>query len=251
MKPSVLLFGDFQNVHLSEVSGSLLLEFAKSKGHLIDAKVYYNSLCSNQASAMDNLKSLGFKCFNVPCSLKNSADNQLIADCIKDSNNLSPDIVILVSGDGDFADLVITLQKLGIKVIIFALRGNVKQKMIELADEFHFIDKLADLVGEKSQTQPYTASFHISYNEAINYLVEAVKTAIRKGKRAVFSLIGKLMRELMREVCPQCQGFKSILTSEGKKFKNLSEFVEAVAKDGKVRIQNQELFLIEEGQLAN
>lgn len=251
MKPSVSLYVDYQNVPLSEVSGSLLLEFAKSKGSLIDAKVYYNSLCPNQASAMDKLKSLGFKCFDVPCPLKNSADNQLIADCIKDANTLSPDIDILVSGDGDFADIVITKQKLGIKVIIFALRGNVKQKMIELADESHFIEQLADLVGKRNQTQPDTASFHISYNEATNYLVEAIKTAIGKGKRAVFSLIGKLMRELMREVCPQCQGFKSILTSEGKKFKNLTEFVEAVAKDGKVRIQNQELFLIEECQLAN
>lgn len=246
MKPSVLLYNDSQNVHLSEYLGILLLAFAKSIGRLIDAKVYYNSLCPNQAFVMDNLKIPGVKGFNVPCSLKNSADNQLIADCIKDAHTFSPDIVILVSGDGDFAYLVSNLQKSGIKVIIFALRGNVKQKMIELADEFHFIDELADLVGEKTQPQIDTTLSIIGYNEAIECLLEAIKTAPTKGQLTRFPIIDKLMRQLFS----QYQGAKSIRTPDGKTFSKFSKFVKAAAKDGKVRIDEQQVFLIEQYKAA-
>ncbi|XWK87776.1 MAG: NYN domain-containing protein [Phormidium sp.] len=238
MKLPISIYVDSQNVYLSEDLGILLLAFAKSIGRLIDAKVYYNSLCLNQASAMDKLKNFGFKYIDVPCPLKNSADNQLIADCIKDAK----DIVILVSGDGDFADLVITLQKLDKKVIVFANQGNVKQRMIELADEFHFLNKLPELVGEKSQTKTTISVSDIGYNEAINYLLEAIKTALSKGKRARCSLIDSLMRQLF----PEYQGVKFIRTPDGKKFSKFIKFVEAVAKDGKVRMENQELFLIEQ-----
>lgn len=79
----------------------------------------------------------------------------MIADCLEDvDNKLSPDLVILVSGDGDFVKLVSTLQKLGKNVIVFGQRGNVKQKLKELADEFHFVDELSQLVAEK--TEPKT-----------------------------------------------------------------------------------------------
>ncbi len=238
MKLPISIYVDSQNVYLSEDLGIFLLAFAKSIGRLIDAKVYYNSLCPNQAFAMDKLKNLGVKCIDVPCSLKNSADNQLIADCIKDAK----DIVILVSGDGDFADLVINQQKLGRKVIIFANRGNVKQRMKELADEFHFTDELPKLMAEKNQPQTAISASDIGYNEAINYLLEATRNVIGQGKPAKFSLIGNLMVKHL----PQEQKFKSIRTANGKKFSKFKDFVEAVAKDGKVRMENQELFLIEE-----
>lgn len=238
MKLPISIYVDSQNVYLSEDLGILLLAFAKSIGRLIDAKVYYNSLCLNQASAMEKLKNFGFKYIDVPCPLKNSADNQLIADCIKDAK----DIVILVSGDGDFANLVINQQYLGKKVIVFANRGNVKQRMKELADEFHFIDELPELVCEKTQPQTAISASDIGYNEAINYLLEATRNVIDQGKPAKFSLIGSLMVKHL----PQEQKFKSIRTADGKKFSKFKDFVEAVAKDGKVRMENQELFLIEQ-----
>ncbi|WP_272938939.1 NYN domain-containing protein, partial [Fischerella thermalis] len=44
----------------------------------------------------------------------------------------SPNIVILVSGDGDFANSVSVLRQLGKKVIVIARKGNLKKQLKEL-----------------------------------------------------------------------------------------------------------------------
>ena len=253
-KPLVSLYWDLQNVYSMQEQCNLLLAFANSKGHLIGKKVYYNSQCKNQGSAKDKLKSLGFNCIDVPCPLKNSADNQLLADCIEDVNNhLSPDRIILVSGDGDFAKLVLTLQNLGKNIIILAQRGNVKQRLIELVkDDFHFVDELPHLVEDKSKPQTTSLQSQIAYKDAIECLIEAIKTALSKGKRTEYGSIGKLMRGSQR--FPNYHGVSSIRKHDGTTFSNFSKFVDAAIADGKVRVQTagkyQELFLITEDRLA-
>ncbi|MEH1937022.1 MAG: NYN domain-containing protein [Nostoc sp.] len=241
------IYYDFQNVYLSQEQARLLLAFANARGSLIIRRVYYNSLFENQASAKENLQQIGFKCEDVTCSLKNSADNQLKSDLIDDVyNNQSPNIVILVSGDGDFANPVQLLQEKGIYVIIFAQRGNVKQKLKERADEFHFVDELPQLVSNNTQPQTTCIEFQINYNEAVECLIESTKTSLSQGKRTVFGYIDKLMRQR----CHRYQGFSSISMPDGKKFKNFSQFIDAAVRDDKVKKQGQELFLIEFDKLA-
>lgn len=239
-KPLIAFACDYQNVALTPDSAKLLLQFAISKGSLISKNIYYNSQCKSQSAAKNNLDSLNFTWINVPCSVKNSADNQLMVDCLKyiHSNN-SPDILILVSGDGDFADLVKTLKKLEKSVIVVARFGNVKLELKELADEFYFIDDLPRTLHSKTQMQSSTINVLLSYNEALKHLTEAIKTAIEQGKSTKFSSIDKLMRQL----CQQYQGCSSISTPDGKKFKKFSQFVNAAVRDGKVKIQNEELLL--------
>lgn len=254
-KPSVSLYCDLQNVYLTQELANLLLAFATSKGCLICKNVYYNSQCKNQASVKDKLKNLAFKWIDVPCPLKDSADNQLIADCIEDvENHTSPDIVILVSGDGDFAKLVSILQKLDKKVIIFAQRGNVKQRLIDLVkDDFHFVDDLPHLVADKAKLHSTSVQLQITYKEASECLIEVIKLALSQGKRTRFSLIDNLMRRSQR--FPNYQGVASIRKHDGGTFSCFSKFVAAAVADGKVRIQTvgklQELFLIEEDRLAS
>ncbi len=241
------VYCDLQNVPSMLEHAELLLAFAKSKGRLISNKVYYNSQCKNQASAKDKLKSLGCDCVDVPCPIKDSADNQMIVDCLEDiESNLPPAIVILVSGDGDFVKLVRILHQLGKKVIIFAQRGNVKQKLKEIADEFYFLDELPQLVKGMTQKKADSAQCQIAYNQAIEYLLVAIKTTLSKNEATNFSRIDNLMRQLF----PCYKGVSSICTRDGKKFSKFSKFVEAAVKDGKVRMQNQELFLVEADKLA-
>ena len=239
---SVAIYCDLQNVYSIQKLANLLLAFANTKGRLFFNKVYYNSQCKSQTSAKDKLESLGFHCVDVPCPLKDSADNQLKADCIDDVfNNGSPDIVILVSGDGDFANLVRNLRELGKKVIIFAQRGNVKQRLKELAgNDFHFVDELPELVGDKTQPQTNCVQSQITDKEATECLIEAIKTASRQGKRTVLGCIDTLMRKHF----PNYRGATSILKQDGTTFSRFSKFVDTVVKEGKVRMENQELFLI-------
>lgn len=153
------VYVDLQNVLSIKNKANLLLDFAKSKGDVIWKNVYYNSQCQHQISIHKKLKSLSFDCVDVPCPLKNSADNQLKSDLIDATEgNRTADIFILVSGDGDFANSVRLLQKLNKKVIVFAQRGNVKQKLIELANDFHFVDELPKLIGKKNLYQTHALS---------------------------------------------------------------------------------------------
>ena len=246
-KPLFALYCDLQNVYSIVEYAVLLLAFANYKGSLISKKVYYNSHCKNQASAKDKLKSLSCSCVDVPCPIKDSADNQIIADCLEDiQSNLSPDIVILVSGDGDFVKLVRTLHKWDKKVIILAQKGNVKQKLKEVADEFYFLDDLPQLVEAMTQQETDSVQCQIAYDKAIEYLIAAINTALSKGEATSFSKIDNLMRHLY----PCYKGVDSICKPDGKKFSKFSKFVEAAVKDGKVRMQNKELFLIEADKLA-
>lgn len=242
-QPLVSIYVDLQNAYSIQELASQLLEFVKLLGHLIDVKVYYNSDRPNQVSAKDKLQSFSFKWIDVPCPLKNSADNQLIADCLEDiDSNQSPDTVILLSGDGDFIKLVRNLQKLDKKVIVFAEQGQIKQRLKELVgSDFHFLDELPSLVASKTQQQIENFHCQLTYSEAVEYLIEAVKTAFKKGKVAGLGFINNLMREL----CPNYQGASSICKHQGKTFSRFSEFVETAVREGKIRLQDQQLFVIE------
>lgn len=242
-KDLVAVLGDIQNVPLIKNYGNLLQDFAKSEGRLNCSLIYYNSQHKNQVSAMNNMQSIGYKGIDVPDPSKNSADKQLIYDCIRlVASTQSLQKIILVLGDRDYAGLISVLLSLGKKVIIFAQRGSTSRKLVKLVgdENFHFIDELPKLVGEKTQPQTDSIPSQISYNDAVNYLLEAINAAISQGKGTGFGPIGSRMRQLF----PQYQGVEFILTPDGKKFSKFTNFVEAVAKDGKVRIDNKELFLI-------
>lgn len=238
----ISIYLDYQNVRLSQNEARLLLDFAKYRGNLVGKYVYYNSHYQYQVAGKNALASIDYTCFDVPCNLKNSADNQLIADCLEHiDSHLSPDIVILVSGDGDFTKLVRHLQKLDKQVIILAQKGNVKQKLIESANDFYFLDQLPQLVEASSKSQLTAVDFQLNYNEAIEHLIAAINTALIQGKRTLFSNIDKLMRQ----ICVNYKGYSSIATPTGKKFKSFGQFVDFAVNTGKIQTKNQELFLID------
>ncbi len=238
--PKIAVYIDLQNASSFPKYANYLLDFVKSLGLVISIKVYYSSLCPNQVSAINSLKPPSFQCVDVPCPLKDSADNRLMAHYLKDiQSNSSPDIVILISGDGDFVELVQNAQDLGKKVIILAQKG-VKQKLKEIADEFHFLEELPSLVAGNTESKIDSIPCQIPYNEAAKYLSEAIKIASNKDKRTVLGCIDSIMRQLF----PNYKGVASICKHDGKSFSRFSKFVKAVEKDGIIRMENQELFLI-------
>jgi hypothetical protein len=254
-KPLVSIYCDFQNVPSikDRELAKLLLKFAGIKGCLSSKKIYYNSQCKSQKQAKDALVDIGFDWVDVPCPLKNSADNRLIADCIEDCNgNSSPDTIILVSGDGDFESLIGTLQKLGKNVIVFAQKGNVKQKISDLADKFSFVDELPQLVADKIKPQTTSLKSQIAYEDALECLIDAIKTALNQGIPTYLSQIGKLMRQSSH--FPSCDKFPLVCKSDGTTFSRLSKLVNAAVADGKVRLQTlgklPELLLIDEDILC-
>ncbi len=144
----VFLLSDGENVQLNPKQGELVVAFAQSKGCLDCQIHYYNPQHKNQVSATNQLEKIGFQGVPVRNSGKNSVDKQLVFDCIKRvAIKPSPDKIILVSGDRDFAGLIAVLMALGKTVIVFARRESASKKLIKLVgeDNFHYVDELSSL----------------------------------------------------------------------------------------------------------
>jgi uncharacterized protein (TIGR00288 family) len=147
-KTLVSIYGDYQNVKLSPTQANYLVSYASTLGCLVSKKVYANWLIENKVFAQA-LCRLGFDCLHVPLKDKNSVDHKLIDDCKSEVlNNPSLKIVILLSKDKDFVKLVRELQAEGKKVIVVA-QTQVSKRLKKIADEFHHIDELAELVVDK------------------------------------------------------------------------------------------------------
>ena len=230
---------DSQNVRLDEKSLSILLEFARLQEKIVTANYYFNSSCSGQNNKKQQLEKLEFfgvkiEFIDVPCSLKNSADNQLKSDFLDLINSsIPPNQIILVSGDGDFASVVTTASnKYNIQVTIIAHKGNIKKKLTEIAP-YYFIEDLEKEIESKTM---------IPYAEAVKYLIKSIQLCIKQKKSTSLSYI----EGLMRKQCPNYQGCSSILRPDqaGKTFSKWLSFISMVANDGKIKLEKQQLLLV-------
>ncbi len=252
-KPLAYLAWDIQNVksQLKNLPslGSDLLEFCGQKWLLTSQDVFYNSQKKNETDAKDILEGIGFKCFNVPDASKNAVDKALIFRCTKQfTRNPSPDTFVLVLGDWDYVGFICILRAAGKKVIIFAQRGSESKELINLVDEFYFIDELPQLLGSKIEPNTEDILACIPYKDAKECLFQAIQTANSHKKQTGFSSINNLM--LTNKQFPNYTGYASIRQSDGNKFSSFTKFIKAVEKDGKVFVKNNEVFLIEEGKMA-
>lgn len=235
----VSIYWDYQNISDIKIAKDLLL-FASSLGFIANRKVYSN--WCEQSKAKLVLASLDFECIHVCQKFKNAVDFKLVMDCGCDSS----DIVILISGDSYCEILIDDLQINGKKVIIFAHEKSAKLSLKNLADLFYFVDDLPKLVENKTEFKITSFDEKINYNEAIEYLIKAINTALAHKKHTGLGYINNLMSQLFAKY----QGVSSINVPDGKKFKNFSQFIDAAVMDGKVQKQGQELFLIELDKLA-
>lgn len=146
MNDRVSIYWDFENVRVPH-QAKCLIDFAQSRGDVVTKKVYSHWWRETRTSKYV-LDCYGFERIDVLGEFKNSADWELKSDCHAELlSDLSPDIIILVSGDKGFASLVRELRLHGKQVIVFGRRGVTSYKLIELADKFHFAEELCRLVG--------------------------------------------------------------------------------------------------------
>ncbi|KAM3097734.1 NYN domain-containing protein [Phormidesmis sp. 146-35] len=139
--PSCALYWDWQNVRCTDNEADYLLSWADIVFNLKSKKAYAYWRRENEQRE-EFLYKIGLECVNIPSRQKNSVDDQLIQDCRSQAlNNPQINVVILVSGDKDFAPLVRDLKAKGKWVIIIA-QGNVSKKLRELANEFYYVSEL-------------------------------------------------------------------------------------------------------------
>ena len=125
------------------------MDFAQLRGDVVTKNVY-SHWWRETSESKDVLDRCGFERIDVWGEFKNSADWELKSDCRAElDSSWSPDIIILVSGDGGFASLVRELQLHGKHVIVFGRQGVTSRKLRWLADEFHFAEELCWLANRQ------------------------------------------------------------------------------------------------------
>jgi len=148
------VFVDAQNLYHSAksiydpdamVDYRALLELAVAGRSLIRAIAYVIAIEGvDQSGFFDVLRRLGFEIRAKPARLlpdgsrKADWDMGIAMDTIALAEKL--DVIVLVSGDGDFVDLVRFLQARGVRVEVMAFRATTAAMLKEAADQYQALD---------------------------------------------------------------------------------------------------------------
>ncbi|PWH17172.1 MAG: hypothetical protein DDG60_02715 [Anaerolineae bacterium] len=148
----VAVFIDYDNIEISvadtlgkdaEVEWDKVLETASRIGRTVLRRAYAD--WSEQRSVQRDLLGLGIELVHVSSKRgKNAADIRIVIDALEMVYNPNSRIthVLLVSGDGDFTELVHRLREQGKIVIGIGMSGTSAEYLVNACDEFIFYDKL-------------------------------------------------------------------------------------------------------------
>jgi uncharacterized LabA/DUF88 family protein len=149
----VAVFVDVQNMYYSgknlfnrKVNFGMLIKKAVSNRRLIRALAYViKADMPDENNFREALKNVGFEVKSKDLQIfvgghkKGDWDVGIAMDTIR----LAPkvDTIVLVSGDGDFADLVLYLKGLGCRVEVIGFEKTTSSKLLDVADDFTPIDR--------------------------------------------------------------------------------------------------------------
>lgn len=188
MSHNVGVFVDVSNLFYSaksagvEVNYCRLLDYAVGKRDLIRACAY-TGIDPDNNSQRKFIDFLGANGYKVVCKdihkydtgrIKANLDIEIAVDMMQLSQNL--DVVVLVSGDGDFARLVRAIQDKGVRFELISFGISTSNDLISLVDHFTEIATIPDIfrnggcVGTPNERHPVvTAQFANLMNSGINY----------------------------------------------------------------------------------
>jgi len=148
----VAIFIDYDNIEISvtdtlgkdvDVEWKNILEMASRTGRTVIRRAYAD--WAAQSGAQRELLGLGIDLVHVSSKRgKNAADIRIVIDALEMLQNSNSQVthVVLVSGDGDFTELVHRLRSFGKVVIGVGVSGTSAEYLVNACDEFIFYDKL-------------------------------------------------------------------------------------------------------------
>ncbi|MEA5497697.1 NYN domain-containing protein [Limnoraphis robusta] len=211
---SVAIFWDYENIPQGDIASDLF-KFARQRGDFLILKAYS---CQWNDKAKKHLEKQGFECIQVenPGKIKNAADFQLVQDCL----NCSADIKIVVSGD---CGIHKKLKQDKGKLIGIARNNSACQSFVlEVFDKFYYTAQLPELVKNIASEVIVTESY-INYEDTVQCLLEAIKTAIKNKIDFTPGNFSQLMHDNPK--FPNYQNVSSIRKPDGTKFSKFSQFL--------------------------
>ncbi len=148
----VAVFIDYDNIEISveeafgkntDVDWNRVLQSASQLGRVVMRRAYAD--WAEAAAKQRQLLALGVELIHVNSKRgKNAADIRIVLDALElfynDNNAFTH--VLLVSGDGDFTELVHRLRAHGKTVIGMGISGTSAEYLVNACDKFIFYDKL-------------------------------------------------------------------------------------------------------------
>jgi uncharacterized LabA/DUF88 family protein len=159
----VAVFIDYDNIEISveevfgknaDVDWNRVLQSANQLGRVVLRRAYAD--WAEAAARQRQLLGLGVELVHVNSKRgKNAADIRIVIDALElfynDQNSFTH--VLLVSGDGDFTELVHRLRAHGKTVIGMGISGTSAEYLINACDKFIFYDKLQGVSKVKKAPQ--------------------------------------------------------------------------------------------------
>jgi uncharacterized LabA/DUF88 family protein len=163
------IFIDYDNIEMSveellgkgvEVDWARLLQTASSMGRVIVRRAYADWAQTHERKQRD-LLGIGVELIYVNSRRgKNAADIRIVIDTLELLLGEKCEFthVMLVSGDGDFTDLVHRLRAQGKTVIGMGVTGKSAEYLVNACDKFMYYDKLSGISKAKKMIQGPPAS---------------------------------------------------------------------------------------------
>lgn len=178
----VAVFIDYENVALSfrgqyndDIDWQQVMEPAIDLGRIAIRRSYadWGAFRNGQREMLG----LGIDLIHVPSKRgKNAADIRIVIDVMEmmvDNNNITH--VFLVSGDGDFTELVHRLRANGKEVVGMGVSGASAEYLINACDQFIFYDKLVGAEKEKQVNDEEDTAVAFDITEARQLLRRALQ----------------------------------------------------------------------------
>ena len=177
IESQVAVFIDYENIEVScrqilgkdaEVDWSTVLGSAVELGRVVIRRAYAD--WSTNSSNQRELLGLGIELINVSSKKrgKNVADVKIVIEALEMliGQHLNISHVLLVSGDGDFTDLVHYLRAHGKFVVGMGVSGTSAEYLINACDKFIFYDLLnvtsPEVESEVNAESPKNVAFDLS-----------------------------------------------------------------------------------------
>lgn len=161
-KPRVGVFIDTQNLyhsardlHERTVNFETLLKVAVGERELVRAVAYVVEREGDTSARpfIYKLSTLGYKVRRMFLQLhhvndagkpiwEGNWDMGMVADMVRIAEHL--DVIVLGSGDGDFADIMEVFQERGKRIEVIAFREHTAQKLVDVVDKFTNLIDLED-----------------------------------------------------------------------------------------------------------
>ncbi|MFC1577627.1 NYN domain-containing protein [Thermodesulfobacteriota bacterium] len=203
----VAVFIDYENIEVSyrqiigkeaEVDWSTVLGSAVELGRVVIRRAYAD--WSTNSSSQRELLGLGIELINVSSKKrgKNVADIKIVIDALEmlTGPHFNFSHVLLVSGDGDFTDLVHYLRARGKIVVGMGVSGTSAEYLINACDKFIFYDLLNETSSEAKSEADAEGSKNVAFDLSEARLLLRKALNMHEGEWILAAILKQAMQRL-------------------------------------------------------